>query len=89
MLTKLKLPNYTIVETDGIITFKNDYTTLGFVRYSEDGVIDYIFVQPMYRNLGLGKKLLGMVESKTSKQLTLAPPISILGNALFESYKRS
>ena len=79
--------DYDITESEGIITFKNINTTLGFVRYSKSGLIEYIFVQPMYRNKGLGKKLLAMVEERTKQQLTLAEPISMLGNLLFESYK--
>jgi len=89
MHTRQKLLDYVISESEGIITFKNQNTTLGFVRYTESGVVEYIFVQPMYRNNGLGKKLLCMVEEKTQNPLTLAEPISTLGNVLFESYQRS
>jgi GNAT superfamily N-acetyltransferase len=88
MHIRQKLLDYVIFESEGIITFKNQNTTLGFVRYSESGVIEYIFVQPMYRNNGLGKKLLYMVEERTKNLLTLAEPISTLGNGLFESYKK-
>ena len=36
--------NYECVETEGIVTFKNNNTTLGFARYNEIGEIEYIFV---------------------------------------------
>ena len=86
-LTKLKLLSYDVTESNGIITFSNKNTTLGFVRYSESGDIEYIFVQPMYRKQGLAKKLLQMVEEKTQKQLNFLPPISKLGQSLINSYR--
>ena len=47
------LNNYECVETEGIITFKNINTTLGFARYNEMGEIEYIFVNPIFRRKGL------------------------------------
>ena len=45
------------IETEGIITFKNSNTTLGFNRFNELGEVEYIFVNPMFRRKGLAKKL--------------------------------
>ena len=45
------------IETEGIITFKNSNTTLGFTRFNELGEVEYIFVNPMFRRKGLGKKI--------------------------------
>jgi GNAT superfamily N-acetyltransferase len=84
----MPLLNYDVIESDGIITFKNQNTTLGFIRYSEGGVIEYIFVQPMYRKKGLATRLLSMVEDKAKKQLIFLPPISKLGQTLINSYTR-
>jgi len=75
--------NYDTVISDGIITLKNENTTLAFVRFDETGLIEYIFTQPMYRKNGLAKKLLKMVEEITGKELTPSPPISPLGYKLF------
>ena len=58
------LNNYECVETEGIITFKNVNTTLGFARYNEIGEIEYIFVNPIFRRKGLAKKLIKIIEKK-------------------------
>ena len=57
-MNKLNNINYDIDLTDGVITFKNSNTTLGFVRYNERAEVEYIFVNPMFRRNGLAKKLL-------------------------------
>ena len=75
--------NYDIIETDGVITFKNQNTTLGFIRYDNSGEIEYIFVNPIFRKKGLAKKLLKITEQKLGKSLTPQEPISPLGKKLF------
>lgn len=75
---------YDTVVTDGIITFRNPNTTLGFVRFKDTGAVEYIFVQPMYRRQGLAKKLLEMVLNITGHTPVPEPPISPLGQILFK-----
>jgi GNAT superfamily N-acetyltransferase len=75
---------YDTVVTDGIITFTNPNTTLGFVRFKPTGAVEYIFVQPMYRKQGLAKKLLDKVEELTNNKAFPEPPISPLGQFLFK-----
>ena len=75
--------NYDIIETDGVITFKNQNTTLGFIRYDNSGEIEYIFVNPIFRKKGLAKRLLKITEQKLGKSLTPQEPISPLGKKLF------
>ena len=75
--------NYDIDLSDGVITFKNINTTLGFVRYNEAAEIEYIFVNPMFRRKGLAKKLLSIVKKKTKIKPTPQDPISPLGEKLF------
>lgn len=77
---------YDTVITDGVVTFKNANTTLGFVRFNESAGIEYIFVQPMYRGQGLGYKLLAHVERITHVVPWPLPPVSVLGQALFDKY---
>ena len=79
--------DYRIEQIDGIITFKNDYTTLGFVRYNQNAEIEYIYVQNAYRRQGLGKKLLNLVKETTGKEVTPQDPISPLGHQLFRSIR--
>ena len=76
--------NYDIDLSDGVITFKNFNTTLGFVRYNKAAEVEYIFVNPMFRRKGLAKKLLSMVEEKTRIKPTPQDPISPLGEKLFK-----
>ena len=75
--------NYDIIETDGVITFKNQNTTLGFIRYDNSGEIEYIFVNPIFRKKGLAKKLLKITKQKLGKTLIPQEPISPLGRKLF------
>ena len=75
--------NYEICETDGVITFKNRNTTIGFVRFTKEGEVEYIFVNPAFRNKGVAKKLLKLTKEKIKKNLYPQKPISPLGKKLF------
>jgi GNAT superfamily N-acetyltransferase len=75
---------YDTVVTDGIITFTNPNTTLGFVRFKPTGAVEYIFVQPMYRKQGLARKLLNQVKQLTGHDPVPEPPVSPLGQKLFK-----
>ena len=72
-------------EIDGVFTFKNDNTTLGFVRFNNKGEVEYIFVNPIFRKQGLAKQLLKLVKEKTGKKIILQEPISPLGSKLMKS----
>ena len=74
---------YEISETDGIITFKNKNTTIGFIRFNNRAEIEYIFVNPSFRKQGLAKKLLQLTREKIGKNLVPQKPISPLGKKLF------
>ena len=76
--------NYDIDLTEGVITFRNTNTTLGFIRYNEEAEVEYIFVNPLFRRKGLAKKLLSIVEKKTKIKPTPQDPISPLGEKLFK-----
>ena len=87
-MSNLDNTNYEVDLSDGVITFKNINTTLGFVRYNAEVEIECIFVNPMFRRQGLAKKLLSIVEEKTNIKPTPQEPISPLGERLFK-YKIS
>jgi predicted GNAT family acetyltransferase len=74
---------YKISEIDGIITFKNKNTTIGFVRFNQKGEVEYIFVNPAFRKKGFAKKLLKLTKEKIKKDLIPKEPISPLGKKLF------
>ena len=80
--------NYDVDLADGVITFKNINTTLGFVRYNETAEVEYIFVNPIFRRKGLAKKLLQIVEEKTDIKPKPQEPISPLGEKLFKIEKK-
>tara|TARA_B110000027_G_scaffold133025_1_gene160522 strand:- start:2052 stop:2309 length:258 start_codon:yes stop_codon:yes gene_type:complete len=82
-MNNLDETNYNIDLTDGVITFKNINTTLGFVRYNSEAEVEYIFVNPLFRRKGLAKKLLEIIEEKTKIKPKPQNPISPLGEKLF------
>ena len=82
-MTDNLLSSYEISEIDGVITFKNKNTTIGFIRFNSKGEVEYIFVNPAFRKQGLAKKLLKLTKEKIGKDLTPQKPISPLGKKLF------
>ena len=86
-MNNLDNTNYDIELSDGVITFKNINTTLGFVRYNEGAEVEYIFVNPLFRRNGLAKKLLKIIEEKTKIKPKPQDPISPLGEKLFNINK--
>ena len=86
-MNELNNTNYDISFSDGVVTFKNINTTLGFVRYNEEAEVEYIFVNPTFRRKGLAKKLLQIVEEKTKIKPKPQDPISPLGEKLFKTHK--
>ena len=82
-MSKSKISDYEISEADGVITFKNKNTTIGFIRFNSKGEVEYIFVNPAFRNKGLAKKLLKLTKEKIGKDLIPQEPLSPLGKKLF------
>ena len=87
-MNSLDVSNFEIKETDGVFTFKNENTTIGFVRFNEKGEVEYIFVNPIFRKQGLATKLLELVKQKTKKEIIFQEPISPLGSKLLKSLNR-
>jgi|TARA_B110000914_G_C15443340_1_gene437217 GNAT superfamily N-acetyltransferase len=83
-MNELNNSNYAISFGDGVITFKNINTTLGYARYNQKGEIEYIFVNPTFRRKGLAKKLLQVIEEKTNIKAKPQEPISSYGKKLFK-----
>ena len=84
----MDLSEYTLEQTDGVFTFKNKNTTIGFVRFNIKGEVEYIFVNPIFRKKGLATKLLKLVKKKTEKEIILQEPISPLGSKLLNSLNK-
>ena len=75
--------NFEISEVEGVITFKNKNTTIGFIRFNNSGEVEYIFVNPAFRKQGIARKLLKLTKEKIGKDLIPQRPISPLGKKLF------
>ena len=88
-MKNIDLSNYELTQSDGVFTLKNINTTIGFVRFNTNGEIEYIFVNPIFRNKGLAKKLLSLVREKTKKELVFQTPISPLGSKLLKSLDKT
>ena len=87
-MTNIDISNYELIESDDVFTYKNENTTLGFVRFNVKGKVEYIFVNPIFRKQGLAKKLLRLVREKTGKEIILQEPISPLGSKLLNSLNK-
>ena len=87
-MSNSEVSNFKIEETEGVFTFKNENTTIGFVRFNENGEVEYIFVNPIFRKKGLATKLLQLVKKKTRKEIILQKPISPLGSKLLNSLNK-
>ena len=77
-----------LVEDEGVFTLKNLNTTIGFVRFNKIGEVEYIFVNPIFREKGIAKELLKLVKDKTNKKIILQKPISPLGLKLLRSLEK-
>ena len=84
----IDFPNGVLDETDGVFTFKNKNTTLGFVRFNNLGEVEYIFVNPLFRKKKLAKNLLKLVREKTQKKIIFQKPVSSLGSKLLKSIEK-
>ena len=87
-MDNIDISNCILEESDGVFTYKNKNTTLGFVRFNENGEVEYIFVNPIFRKKNLAKKLLKLVREKTGKKIVFQKPISPLGSKLLKSIER-
>ena len=87
-MNSLEVTNFEIEENEGVFTFKNENTTIGFVRFNKFGEVEYIFVNPIFRKQGLATKLLRLVKQKTGKEIILQEPISPLGSKLLKSLNK-
>ncbi len=87
-MNSIDFSNYNLNESDGVFTYKNKNTTLGFVRFNEKGEVEYIFVNPIFRKKGIATRLLKLVKEKTGKEIVLQEPISPLGSKLLNSLNK-
>ena len=87
-MNNIDLNDCKLVMSDGVFTIKNINTTIGFFRFNENGEVEYIFVNPIFRKKGIVTKLLKMVKDKTRRSIVLQKSISPLGNKLLKSLEK-
>ena len=87
-MNSIDFSNYKLDKSDGVFTYKNENTTLGFVRFNDNGEVEYIFVNPIFRKKGIATRLLKLVKEKTRKEIVLQEPISPLGSKLLSSLNK-
>tara|TARA_B100000902_G_scaffold100242_1_gene102589 strand:+ start:98 stop:367 length:270 start_codon:yes stop_codon:yes gene_type:complete len=87
-MNRIEFSNYKLDESDGVFTYKNANTTLGFVRFNDKGEVEYIFVNPIFRKKGIATRLLKLVKEKIGKEIILQKPISPLGSKLLNSLNK-
>jgi len=70
------------------IWIKNQNTTIAYCRFSNDGDIEYIYVQPMYRLMGFGRQLVEEVQRITGKVGSPHEPVSPMGQRFFAALEK-
>ena len=74
-----------ILNSDTVI-IRNKNTTIGYARFNADEMIlEYLFVNPLFRRRGIGSKLLFAAENEAGGYLKPAEPISPIGKFFFRS----
>lgn len=74
---------FTVVADDGVVLIRDANTTIGYCRHTQEGDIEYIFVNPAWRRRGVGRRLLAEVERRCGRRGRPLEPISPLGRRLF------
>lgn len=74
---------FTVVADDGVLLIRDANTTIGYCRHTQEGDIEYIFVNPAWRRRGVGRRLLAEVERRCGRRGRPLEPISPLGRRLF------
>ena len=87
-MNSINFSNFKLDKSDGVFTYKNENTTLGFVRFNDNGEVEYIFVNPIFRKKGIATRLLKLVKEKTGKEIVLQEPIYPLGSKLLNSLNK-
>jgi GNAT superfamily N-acetyltransferase len=80
--------DYSLEIEQQTIWIKNQNTTIAYCRYSNDGDIEYIYVQPMYRLMGFGRRLVQEVQRITGKIGSPHAPVSPMGQRFFAALKK-
>lgn len=75
-----------IEHSPGIVLIRNQNTTIGYCRYFDDGDVEYIFVNPLYRRQGHGTCMLHEVAKITGQLGQAHQPISPLGRQFFTAH---
>lgn len=75
-----------IEHSAGVVLIRNQNTTIGYCRYHEDGDVEYIFVNPLYRRQGHGSTLLREVAKMAGTVGQAHQPVSPMGRKFFSAH---
>ena len=67
-MNDIDLNDCKLVMSDGVFTLKNINTTIGFVRFNENGEVEYIFVNPIFRKKVLQLNYLKWLKIKLERK---------------------
>jgi len=65
------------------VLIRNQNTTIGYSRFNPQGEVEYIYVNPLYRRQGYGRRLIQEIEKMTGPIAKVHEPISPLGAQFF------
>jgi GNAT superfamily N-acetyltransferase len=72
------------------VVILNPNTTIGYARFSiETRQLDYVYVSPLFRRKGYGRRLLELCEQASGAPLQPQPPITKLGRLFFTGLSRA
>jgi GNAT superfamily N-acetyltransferase len=75
-----------IILNSDTVVIRNKNTTIGYARFNTDEMIlEYLFVNPLFRRRGIGSELLFAAEKEAGDCLKPAEPISPIGKKFFRS----
>ena len=80
--------DYSMEVEQQTIWIKNQNTTIAYCRYSNHGDIESIYVQPIYRLMGFGRKLVEEVQRITGKVGLPHEPVSPMGQRFFSALEK-
>jgi GNAT superfamily N-acetyltransferase len=74
------------VVTEDSVILKNNNTTVGFAYFSKGSMaLEYIFVHPQFRRMGVGSLLVAKAEMACGGAVKPEDPITPLGKKFFQS----
>ena len=86
----MMMSEFSLSITGDTVTLQNQNTTIGYARFSRElKSLEYIFVHPSYRRLGIGSSIVRHIENEIGIFPEPEGPISRLGSMFFRSLTKN